>query len=74
MTGSKLNTAAAAKLAGVQPGTWRSWRSTGRPRPEPVPPPDGWYELRTPWWYESTITDWLRKRRSANSSNRKYDA
>lgn len=59
----KLDTIEAARLVGVSPSTWRSWRARGRPRPEPVPAPDGWFELRTPWWWESTITAWVRRRR-----------
>ena len=64
----RLTTAAAAKLAGVKPSTWRAWQSHGRPRPEPAPPPDGWIELRTPWWWTSTVQSWLDRRPDQNAA------
>lgn len=65
MTDQKITTATAARLAGVKPSTWRSWRAQKRPRPVPAPEPDGWFEMRTPWWWESTVTDWVAKRQAA---------
>jgi hypothetical protein len=64
-TDKKLTTTDAAALAGVTPSTWRAWRAHGRPRPEPAPDPDGWFELRQPWWWTSTVSAWLERRRQA---------
>jgi hypothetical protein len=46
----KLRTAEAAKLAGVQSGTWRAYVSEGR-----APVADGHHDARSPWWFESTV-------------------
>lgn len=70
MSGRKLDTVEAAALAGVKPGTWRSWRSRGLPAKDPVPAPDGWRELWWPWWWEETIIAWLKRRHAAYESLR----
>jgi hypothetical protein len=58
----RLSIAEAAVRAGVKATTWRAWRSRGRPRP-PIPPQDGWWEMRRPWWYASTVDAWREQRR-----------
>ena len=68
MTDQKITTTTAARLAGVAASTWRSWQARGRPHPEPAPPPDGWFELRIPWWREETITSWVDRRRARTGS------
>ena len=68
MTEQKLTTADAANRAGVKPSTWRAWRAHGRPRPEPAPEPDGWFEMQRPWWWESTISAWMERRGSSPDS------
>lgn len=46
----------AAALAGVAPDTWSSYVSRGQ-----APAPDGRLG-RTPWWWESTVQDWVAQR------------
>lgn len=53
----KLRSAAAAELAGVQVSTWSAYVSRRQ-----APEPDGHYDLRTPWWYRSTIETYLGNR------------
>jgi hypothetical protein len=67
--GAMLVTAQAAERAGVTPATWRKYRNiakverdAGRDRPNLLPEPDGWHDKRTPWWYESTVDEWIAKR------------
>ncbi len=54
----------AAKL-GIKPSTWRSYRK--KIKGLPAPPPDGWHDKRTPWWWESTIDKWNRQRAGAGA-------
>ena len=37
--------------------TWRAYVHRGH-----APKPDGWYDKRTPWWWESTIDEWMANR------------
>lgn len=62
MTRRKLVTAEAAALAGVSAANWRGWRARGVPRGNPVPPPDGHYDARTPWWWDTTVERWMSNR------------
>jgi hypothetical protein len=72
--GAMLVTALAAERAGVSPATWRKYgalardeREAGRDRPGLLPPPDGWHDARTPWWYESTVDKWMARRPGAGA-------
>ncbi|HLL69112.1 MAG TPA: hypothetical protein VK453_25855 [Micromonosporaceae bacterium] len=53
----RLTTAEAAKLAGVQPVTWR-----GYVHRQHAPPPDGHLDARTPYWYRGTVETWITHR------------
>ena len=53
----KLRSAAAAELAGVGLSTWSAYVSRGQ-----APEADGHYDLRTPWWYRSSIESWKASR------------
>jgi hypothetical protein len=53
----KLRSADAAELAGIGLSTWSSYVSRKQ-----APEPDGHYDLRTPWWYRSTIENWKASR------------
>ncbi|ASU81492.1 hypothetical protein CDO52_00670 [Nocardiopsis gilva YIM 90087] len=55
----RLTTKEAAAAAGMTPGGWRSMVSRGS-----GPLPDGRYDERTPWWYESTVQRFKASRRS----------
>lgn len=68
MTRRRLGTAEAAALAGVSPANWRGWRARGVPRHNPVPPPDGQYDQRTPWWWSTTVEKWAARRPSKEES------
>lgn len=58
MATRKLGIAAAAKRAGIEPSTWRSYMARGL-----APEPDGREEISgTPWWYESTVDAFNRSR------------
>ena len=50
---SQLTTDDVAALAGLSSASVRRYRLRGT-----VPPPDG-YLGRTPWWWLTTIDDWL---------------
>lgn len=56
----KLTVREAAELAGIKPGTWR-----GRVNRGTAPKPDGRYDLRTPWWLESTVRRFIAERKPA---------
>jgi hypothetical protein len=45
-------------MAGITPDTLDTYKRDGR-----APKPDG-YLGRSPWWWESTISRWLRTRRT----------
>jgi len=69
-----LVTARAAERAGVTPATWRKYaalarveRDGGRDRPGLLPPPDGHHDARTPWWFESTVDEWMSRRPGAGA-------
>jgi hypothetical protein len=53
----KLRSAAAAELAGVRLSTWSAYVSRRQ-----APQPDGRYDLRTPWWYRSTVENFKATR------------
>lgn len=57
---AKLTTPQAAELAGMKASSWRSRKQRGT-----VPPPDGQYDGRTPWWLESTVRAWMAARKPA---------
>lgn len=67
--GRKLVTAEAAEVGGVSAANWRGWRSRGLPRNNPVPPPDGEHDKRTPWWWERTVLEWRDARPSTQSTS-----
>lgn len=56
----QLTVREAAKLAGMKPATWR-----GRVTRGTAPKPDGRYDLRTPWWRESTVRKFIAERKPA---------
>jgi hypothetical protein len=62
VTRRQLTTAQAAELAGVSPTNWRGWRARGVPKGNPVPPPDGHHDLRTPWWWSTSVEQWKARR------------
>lgn len=62
MTRRRLTTSEAAWLAGVSVANWRGWRARGVPKSNPVPEPDGHYDLRTPWWWSTTVEQWKARR------------
>jgi hypothetical protein len=51
--GERLTASQAARVAGVQPTTFRSYVSRGQ-----APEPDGHIDKRTPYWLRSTIAAW----------------
>jgi hypothetical protein len=53
----KLRSDAAAELAGIKLSTWSAYVARKQ-----APKADGHYDLRTPWWYRSTVEDWLTSR------------
>jgi predicted DNA-binding transcriptional regulator AlpA len=53
MARRKLTVPEAAERAGCKPSTWRAYVNRGH-----APRPDGRYDLRTPWWWESTVDAW----------------
>ncbi|MEV0287889.1 transposase [Kribbella sp. NPDC050820] len=55
--GPRLRTNEAAELAGVKPSTWRDYVADGR-----APKPDGRYDERSPYWFESTVDDFKQHR------------
>jgi hypothetical protein len=57
----QLDLRAFAARAGVAYNTLRGWRSSGRPRGNPIPPPDGVIG-RSPWWYGVTVAAWCERR------------
>lgn len=59
----RLRVADIATRAGITQQTWRSYVSRDQ-----APRPDGWFDRRTPWWWESTITAWLANRPRAKRS------
>jgi len=59
----KLSTAEAAALCGMKPNSWRSRVSRTM-----APPPDGHHDARTPWWYESTVTEFRKTLRPYHRS------
>lgn len=68
--GAKLTVPQAAERVGVPASTWRSYvsrankaRKEGRVTPSMAPEADGEYDGRTPWWWESTIDEWMGSRR-----------
>lgn len=54
----KLVTSEVAEMAGMKPATWRGRLSRGD-----APKPDGHYDARTPWWYESTVRAFMAARK-----------
>jgi hypothetical protein len=70
----KVFTAEVAKLTGVKPATVRGWKCDGRPRAEPLPAPDGWHELWTPWWLPSTILPWIERRAARLAAEQQAEA
>ena len=53
----RLRVADIATQAGITQQTWRSYVARGL-----APKPDGWYDQRSPWWWESTIDGWTARR------------
>lgn len=49
----RLTASAAARLAGIQPATFRAYVSRGQ-----APEPDGHIDGRTPYWLRATIEQW----------------
>jgi hypothetical protein len=49
-SGEKLLVKDCAARRGILPSSWRSMVSRRK-----YPQPDGWYDARTPWWWESTV-------------------
>lgn len=55
---AKLSVAQAAALAGIRPATFRAYVTRGS-----APTPDGHEEVSgTPWWFETTIVEWVESR------------
>lgn len=68
--GEKLTVPQVAELLGVGPATWRGYvtrarqaHAAGKVTPSVAPLPDGEYDGRTPWWFESTIAEFQSRRR-----------
>lgn len=68
--GEMLTVPQVADRLGITPSAWRAYvskartaRAAGRETPSLAPPPDGQYDARTPWWWESTIDEWNASRR-----------
>lgn len=55
--GPRLRTDEAAERAGVAPSTWRDYVARDR-----APKPDGHYDERSPYWFESTVDDFMQHR------------
>ena len=55
--GERLTVTQAAEMAGVTPSTWRSYVAR-----EQAPKPDGEFDKRTPWWWDSTVQSWVDNR------------
>ena len=54
----RLGNAQAAAVAQVSPSTWRAYVARGT-----APEPDGREEISgTPWWWRSTVEDFMRSR------------
>lgn len=53
----KLTTAQFAERIGIARQTLNAYVWRGQ-----APKPDGHYDLRTPWWYQSTVDEWIAKR------------
>lgn len=49
-----LSTRQIAEQLGIAPGTWRV-----RVHREQAPPPDGMFDGRTPYWWQSTIDEYV---------------
>lgn len=61
----KLRSDAAAELAGIRLSTWSAYVARKQ-----APKADGHYDLRTPWWYRSTVEDWMASRPGQGSRKR----
>ena len=68
--GEKLTVPQVAERLGIRASAWRGYvsrsraaRAAGRVTPSLAPLPDGEYDGRTPWWWESTIAEWQGRRR-----------
>lgn len=68
--GEKLTVPQVAERLQITPAAWRAYVSRarkahteGRVTPSMAPLPDGQYDERTPWWWESTIDEWNASRR-----------
>lgn len=70
----KLTVPRAAARLGVKPKTFTAYVSRakkaaaeGRSRPTDAPQPDGYFDGRTPWWWDTTIDGWNRPGQGARS-------
>jgi hypothetical protein len=68
--GAKLTVPEVAERLEITPSTWRTYQfkarqahAEGKVTPSTAPLPDGQYDGRTPWWWESTIAEYLKSRR-----------
>lgn len=69
-SGEKLTVPQVAARLGITTSAWRGYVSRarkahaeGRVTPSVAPLPDGEYDGRTPWWWESTIAEFQARRR-----------
>lgn len=54
----KLVTSEVAEMTGMKPASWRSRVNRGM-----APKPDGRFDGRTPWWWESTVRRFIAERK-----------
>lgn len=56
----RLTTGDVVRRAGIERSTFSAYVARGQ-----APKPDGRFDKRTPYWYESTIDKWIESRASA---------
>jgi hypothetical protein len=61
-------TADCAAFLEISPGAWRNYYSRRVPKHNPAPEPDGYYDARTPWWWDTTVKRWHQSRPSVTAA------
>lgn len=60
---ARLTSGPAAARLGITVGTLHSYRNPKRRvKGHPFPDPDGWFDKRTPWWWDTTIDAYAASR------------